>query len=134
CEPEQVGPQRVSLDVAGRRVQVVVFLDQKRLEAPLVEMPRANRLAKGMPALGVGQRQPTDELRKFAILLWPKDQVPVIRHQHEQIRIGERSTTSARISSNSAKSASFWNSRIRPAPRLSAIEHVKHHSSGSDPR
>src|SRR5262249_22720786 len=38
-------------------------------------------MAVGMPALGVGQRQPADQPREFAILPRPNHQVPMIGHE-----------------------------------------------------
>ena len=44
-------------------------------------MPRADRVPLGVPALGVGERQPAHESRQLAVLAWPDQQVPVIGHQ-----------------------------------------------------
>ena len=77
----QVGPQRVALDVPAHREKVIVLLDRKRLESPLIEMTGPGGSVVRMPALRVRQSQPTHEPRQVAVCTRPQHQVPVIGHQ-----------------------------------------------------
>jgi hypothetical protein len=60
---------------------MIVFLNGKRLEPPLVQVPIAEFRVCRVPALRMSQSQPLKESRKFAILPRPEDQVPVRRHE-----------------------------------------------------
>ena len=58
-----------------------IRLNQKRFEAPLIQMPAARRVPMRMPALGVRQRQPGHEPRQVAISERPQNEMPVIGHE-----------------------------------------------------
>jgi hypothetical protein len=60
---------------------MVVGFHGKRFEAALVQMAAADILIMGVPALGVGQREPVHEIGKLAVMLGPQNHVPVIGHQ-----------------------------------------------------
>jgi len=60
----QVCPQRVSLDVATDREEMLVGLDRKRLESSLVERPRAERAMRMVPSHRVRHGQAMHEPRK----------------------------------------------------------------------
>ena len=77
---DQVCPQGVPLDVATGREQVLVALHRERLETALVDVPAAPAVAVRVPALRVGQRQPADKPREFAVPARPDDQMPVVGH------------------------------------------------------
>ena len=68
----QPATQRAALHVPTNRPQVIVRLDQKRLESPLIHVPRADRMAMGVPALRMGQRKPADKSRKVGVLPRPR--------------------------------------------------------------
>lgn len=95
----QVGPQRVSLDVAADRQEVLVGIDRKRLESSLVERPRAERPMDMVPAHRVRHGQPMHEPRKVAIGLWPEHEMPVVWHQAEcqQPHRGQRAGTQQEV-------------------------------------
>jgi len=78
---DQAGPQRVSLDVAAERVEVVVGLNRERLEPALIEMTRTGRLPLSVPSLRMRERDLADEPRQQAVFLGPGDKMPVVRHQ-----------------------------------------------------
>ena len=59
---------------------MLVGLHGKRLEPPLVQVPRAARVMLGMPAHGVGVCQPAEKPGQFAIGLRPEHEMPVIGH------------------------------------------------------
>ena len=71
-------PQGVALHVPPDRDEVPVVPDREGLEAALVEVPRARRMAVAMPALGVRQRQPLHEPGELPIDPGPEDQVEVV--------------------------------------------------------
>jgi hypothetical protein len=60
---------------------MIVILDRERLESPLIEMPRSQRVMMGVPTHGVCLRHPSQELGELAILVWPHYKMPVIGHQ-----------------------------------------------------
>lgn len=76
----QVGTQGIALDVPRERVKMLVLRDGERLEAALIDVAAAGRVAVGVPALRVREGQPADELRQLAILPRPDDEVPVVGH------------------------------------------------------
>src|SRR6516225_6273918 len=61
-------------------MEVIVFLNGKRLEAALVEVSGASRVIVCMPALGVGVREPAQKSRQLLVVLGPKDKMPVVWH------------------------------------------------------
>ena len=49
----EIRPQGISFHVPADRQKVIVILDWKGFETPLIEVPQAGRLAVSMPALSV---------------------------------------------------------------------------------
>ena len=62
---------------------MIVLLDRKRFESPLINRTAARRVVMRMPALRVGDRQPSHVFRQVLIAHWPEHQVPMIGHQTE---------------------------------------------------
>lgn len=60
---------------------MLVGLNRKGLESPLIYRPAAHRMPMGMPALRMRHRNPSHHLRKLSIVTRPQEQMPVIRHQ-----------------------------------------------------
>ena len=84
----------MAFGITGHPKQVIVVLKGKRLEASLIDVAGARRLAIGVPSLGGRQGQPADKLRQFCILPRPHDQMPVMAHhtvrQRPRLRPGDR--------------------------------------------
>ena len=59
---------------------MIVLLNRKRLESPLVNVPGAGGMTMGVPALRVGEGKPADEPRQVAVLAGPDDQMPMVGH------------------------------------------------------
>lgn len=59
---------------------MAVVLDRERIEPALVEVARPGGMAMGMPALGMGHRQPSHESGQVAIASGPEDEVEVVGH------------------------------------------------------
>ncbi len=57
----QPGTQSIPLHITARPSEIFVGLHQERLETSLVHVAGAYRSPMGVPALGVRQRQPTNE-------------------------------------------------------------------------
>ena len=79
----QVGAQRIAFDVAGYGVKVVVAFDGEGFEATLVDMTCAGGMVMCVLAHAVRVRQPPAEVTHVVIPLRPKQEMPVIGHQHE---------------------------------------------------
>src|ERR1700733_5168892 len=79
--PHQLGPQRIAFHIAAHGQEMLIGLDWKRLETTLVKRSRSGRPVMRMSSLGVRGRQTTQELGQVAVPVWPKDQMPMIRHQ-----------------------------------------------------
>lgn len=60
---------------------MLIGLDGKRLEAALIDRAGPSGLVRGMPSLGVGNRDPAENFRKLTVMSGPQQQVPVIGHQ-----------------------------------------------------
>jgi len=126
----QVRPQCVALNVSRNRVKVIVLLDGERFEAPLIHVPRASGFTLGMPALRVGQGQPTDEVRQFVVLARPNDEVPVI--WHDAVAKQSSLTSLNRLSQHFFESVEIAIVLKDRALGIRAIEHVIDVSSGGD--
>ena len=87
----QVRSQSIALHVTTNGEEIIVFLYWKRLEAALIEVTAPCVLEMGVPALGVGQRKPTNEPRKFPRFVWFDDHVPVIGHEAPSQKDGSES-------------------------------------------
>ena len=90
----QVRALGLAFGITGHPQQVIVVLKGKRLEASLIHVAGAGRMAIGVPSLGVRQGQPADKLRQFSILPPPHDQMSVMAHhtarQQPRLRSGDR--------------------------------------------
>ncbi len=60
---------------------MIVFLDGERFEAALIHMTRSRTPVVRVPTLGMGVRQPTEEIRDRVILLRPEHKMPMIGHE-----------------------------------------------------
>ena len=69
----QLSPQGVALDITTNGEEVLIRLDRKRLEPPLVEMASARRMAMGVPAhrMRMRKREPAQECRQLPIFPRP---------------------------------------------------------------
>jgi hypothetical protein len=54
-------PQGVTFDIPADGEKMVIPLDGKRFKAALVQMARARAMVMGVPTLGMGYRQPSQE-------------------------------------------------------------------------
>jgi hypothetical protein len=61
----------VSLHVAGDCEKVFIALDRKRLKATLIKGSRPACSVKGMPALGMGDREPAQRFGEIPVGPWP---------------------------------------------------------------
>ena len=75
-----------------------------------------------MPALGMRQRQPTDEARQFAVSSRPSNKMPVVRHQavDEQPRLKPRHSLSKYLLERFIVSVVIEDRH----PSIRAIQHV----------
>ena len=87
---DEVRPQRVPLDVAAYRVEVVIVLNRKRFEATLVHVSRADRMAVSVPALGMGERHPTGEFGQIATPFGPENKVPMLCEVTNYVELGSQ--------------------------------------------
>jgi len=76
----QTRPQRISLHISAGREEVLVRLNGERFVRALVKVPGPCRAAMGMPPLGMGDREPPEELGHLPIAGWPEDHVPMVGH------------------------------------------------------
>jgi hypothetical protein len=60
---------------------MVIVLNGKRLETPLIQMPFAGRVMVGVVSLSVSERQPLGELGHLTINLRSNDKMPMVGHQ-----------------------------------------------------
>ena len=74
----QLGPQRIALDIAEHRNEMVVILDGTGLEAPLPDVPCGAVMP--MVALGVRREQPLHPTSQVAIMMGTQYQVEVVGH------------------------------------------------------
>jgi hypothetical protein len=77
----QRGAQGVSLDLAEHLVVVFVFLDGKRLDSTLIDMPVAHAVAMMLPLLGMRVAKPLHEGGKVIVAHLPEQKVPMVGHQ-----------------------------------------------------
>ena len=82
--------QSIAFHIPADGQKVVIVLNRKRFESPLIKMTRPSRFAIRMPPLRVSQCQPAHKARQLIIFLRPHHQVPVISHQtiRQQARSG----------------------------------------------
>jgi hypothetical protein len=87
-------PQGVALDVPAHDQQVVIILDRKALEAPLVDMTAPHRVVVNVPALRMGHGKPRHKAGEITVISRPQDQMPVRGHhaigkdRHPQAHVG----------------------------------------------
>ncbi len=79
--PHQLSAQGVAFDVSANGEKVLVFLNGEGLEAALVERPGTAAVVVRMPTHGMGQGQPVEEIREFAVLMRPENEVEVVGHE-----------------------------------------------------
>ena len=104
------------------RQKVIVILNRKRLEPPLIDMPGPRRLAMCMPALGVRQCQPANKPRQLIIFPRPHDQVPVISHQ--AIRQKSCACSSHRLFKHTLERNEVFILRKDWHPRVRTVQHM----------
>ena len=92
CLHDQIGSQRVSFDVPADGEKMLVILNGKRFESPLIKVPQTGRMTMSVPALRMSQGQPTDKPRELAVFFGPYDKMPVITHH----AIGQKSNSCPR--------------------------------------
>jgi hypothetical protein len=66
--------------VAEHLVVVFVFLDGKRLESTLIDMPAAHEVAMMLPPLGVRVGKSLHEGGKLVVAHRPEQKVPTVGH------------------------------------------------------
>ena len=77
----QVGTRWVAFDVAADAEEMFVLLNGEGLEAPLVERPGAAGVVVGVPAHGMRQGQPVQEVGQVAVVVRPEDEMEVVGHE-----------------------------------------------------
>jgi len=78
---DEVGAQGVAFDIAGHHQKMPVILHGKALVGSLVEVAAAFRVAMGVPAAHMSDREPVHEGRKLAIGAGPEEQMPMVGHK-----------------------------------------------------
>ena len=86
-------------------------------------------LTVGVPALGVGERQPAGEAGKITVLARPHHQVPMVRHEAVDQQI--HANPPDRLRRNPQKSRIVGIVVEDPGPRVRAIQHVIHNTTPS---
>ena len=71
---------RIALHISTDREAILIRLNWKRLEAPLIDVALADAVTMLMPALGMREGQPIHEPREVAIVAWPDHEMPVVWH------------------------------------------------------
>ncbi|QDV51343.1 hypothetical protein Enr17x_33990 [Gimesia fumaroli] len=100
---DQIGCERIPFYIPAHRIEVLVILNRKRFESSLVNVTGAGALAMGVPALGVGEREPACEAGELTVFTEMNDQMPMVRHHSiTEQRISNRSTASDKIRSKAA--------------------------------
>lgn len=77
----QLCSERISLHVASDRQEMPVCLHGKGLESSLIHRSSPSGVMVGMPALGVGDGDPSEHLGEFTIPSRPQEQMPMVGHQ-----------------------------------------------------
>ena len=77
---DEIGPQRVSLNVAHDGQQMPIIFDRERLKSPLIKMPRSFGVVMSVPTHCMSVRQPPKELRQFGVARGANNEMPVVRH------------------------------------------------------
>jgi hypothetical protein len=124
------GTHRVALHVPQGRQQMLVLLAGYALEPALIQVPVAHRIVGLLPALGVGQCQPSHERRQFAIAPRPEDQVPMIGHQ-APAQHADRQTLVG-LEQHPLEGLEVRVLLEQPQPAVGAVENVIDHPAGSD--
>ncbi len=118
----QLCPQSIAFHIPAHRQKVVIALDRKRLESPLIQMARTSRFAMSVPALCMSQCQPADKARQLIIFLRPHHQVPVIFHQ--TIRQQSSPRASHRFREHRLKRNEILILRKDRHPRIRPVQHM----------
>ncbi len=77
---DDAGRQGIPLHVSAHRQEVLVLLNGKALETPLIEVSAADCVVRHVPAHGMGVGQPPKIGSHFSFLLRPDHEVPVRSH------------------------------------------------------
>ncbi len=81
-------PHGIAFDIPADAEQMVILLNWKTLEPPLIDVAGARRMTMGMPSLHVRVREPAHEFSKLPILSRPDHQMPVVGHQTPELTKG----------------------------------------------
>jgi hypothetical protein len=78
----QSGTERIALDVAEHRRQVLALLDGKRFKSPLIDVPHADRLVVRMVSEASASPSAKKKFRDFVVLpaARPDHKMPVVSH------------------------------------------------------
>ena len=114
--------QSIAFHIPADGQKVVIVLNRKRFESPLIKMTRPSRFAMRVPPLRVSQRQPANKARQLIIVLRPHHQVPVISHQ--TIRKQPRSGSSHGFLKYPLKCSEVFILRKDRHPRVRAVQHM----------
>ena len=119
--------QWISFYVTQHGKQVVVTVDRKRLESPLIQMPGAFRVIVGVPTHGMRVCQPPKEFRQLLVRHWSNHKVPVIGHQ--TIRKNRQRNSSDGFGKHSIECFVVLRLFKQCQSRHSSVEHMEAHSS-----
>ena len=128
---DQIRPQGISFHRPTDRQKVLVVLDRKRFESPLVQVLPTRRLTVSMPSLRVRQCQPADKFRQLAVFFGPDDEVPVISHHTRGKQPNPASING--FFEDSFKRLTVLRRQKDRRPRMSAIENVVNPTTRSSP-
>lgn len=130
CQHGQVGPHRITLDIAKHGTQMIVLFDRKRLESTLVEMSRALRLVMCMPAHRVRVRKPTEKTRQLILAIRPHYKMPMI--WHHTIRENRQGFPFKRLFKYKLERFVVFDLFEQRKPSNRSIEHMKASSGGTN--
>jgi len=128
----QIGSQRVPLDVAGHNPEMLVGLDGEGLVSALVDVPQSHVMPMLLPAADVRDRQPLHEGRQVAVVLGPKQEMPMIRHHRVGTNPHGRLVSSFLEDPFERLKVSRLVEQLHAAH--AAIQNMKHHPTRCDPR
>ena len=130
CPFDQCGTHRIALHIAKDRVQMIVFLDRKRLVGSLIQMAGSDGVPVEVPASNVGRRQSLHETPQVSIVQRPKYQVPMNRHQAIAQNPNEHLFPSHQQHLLEGRIVGVLTKDLDP--RVPAVENVENHSSRSE--
>jgi hypothetical protein len=109
---------------------MLVGLDRKRLEPPLVQMPVTDVRLGTLPALRMHVGHALHEGRQIAVASWPEDEVPMIGHP--TVRGDADWGDAERLFDDTLEGGIVVLVLEDPHSANTPVEYVENHSSGRD--